>query len=667
VKARVAAGLLLALLSAACTTDGARTPPIETTPPNAEPSPTTAGSASVTAESAATIRDDPAAGPFRDPDVPIEERIDDLLPRMTLDEKIGQMTLVAEPYVSPSLVADYHIGAVLSGGGGAPEPNTTEAWIEMTSALQDGALSTRLGIPMMYGSDAVHGHGNLWGAVIFPHNVGLGAARSADLVERIARATAVEMAATGVLWNYAPVLAVPRDIRWGRSYEGFGEDPDLVGALGAAYVRGLQGADLSAPHTVLATPKHFVGDGATQWGTSTTETYWIDQGDVTIDEAQLRAIHVAPYADAIDAGALSVMASYSSFQGTKLHASRELLTDLLKGELGFEGFVVSDWAAIDQIDPDDYAASVVSAINAGVDMNMVPGAFVEFIDILRDAVEAGEVPLDRIDDAVRRILRAKFALGLFEEPYPDPVLAAEIGSDAHRALAAEAVERSLVLLTHREGTLPVSGSTLFVAGEPADDVGWQSGGWTIEWQGAVGPITPGTTILDGIIDSAGPMTRVVYDPLGRFADDGDPERADTGIVVIGERPYAEGMGDDSRLAVGARQLAVVEAVRSNVDTLIVIVVSGRPVILGEITRTADAVVAAWLPGSEGAAVAAPLFGAVPFTGTLPYSWPRHAEQLPFDFGSGPLEACDAPLFTYGHGLTTEDSFMPPELDCEDPA
>lgn len=626
---------------------------------------TTMGATTVTVaeqEPTTTAAEPPTVEPYRNAALPIEARIDDLLGRMTLDEKIGQMTLVAQSAVSPSQVADNLIGAVLSGGGGAPDPNTPQAWVDMTTEYQDAALSTRLGIPMLYGSDAVHGHSNLLGAVIFPHNIGLGATRSADLVERVGRATAIETAATGVFWNYSPVLAVPQDIRWGRTYEAFGEDTELVAELGTAMLRGLQAGDLSDTSTVLATPKHFVGDGAAQWGTSTTESYWIDQGDTSIDEAELRSVHLAPYLDAIEAGALSVMASYSSFQGTKLHASRYLLTDVLKDELGFEGFVVSDWAAIDQIDPDDYDRSVVAAINAGIDMNMVPGAFDLFMSAMREGVAVGDVAIERVDDAVRRILRAKFELGLFEEPYPDPDLVAVIGSAEHRALAAEAVRDSQVLLTNYGDAVPVSGQTIFVAGAAADDIGWQSGGWTIAWQGGTGPVTTGTTILDGILAEAG-ESQVVYDPRGRFEGEDAPERADVGIVVIGERPYAEGVGDNGRLTIDGGQLAAVAATDTRVESLVVVVLSGRPVMLDGVVDTADAVVAAWLPGSEGAAVAGPLFGSAPFAGLLPFTWPRHVGQLPWDGDPASLQGCEGPLFPFGHGLAAGDVYVV-DVECE---
>lgn len=635
-----AIGLLLVLMAPACSSE--------------TPSATTRATSTT-----ATTEGIPA---YLDPARPVEERIDDLLSRMTLDEKIGQMTLVHQGAVTPVQVREWGFGAILSGGGGSPDPNTPEAWVEMTSGFQAAALETRLAIPLLYGSDAVHGHNNLFGAVIFPHNIGLGAAGSADLVERIARATAVEAAATGVSWNYAPVLAVPRDIRWGRTYEAFAEDPELVSELGAAYVRGLQGTELTAADAILATPKHFVGDGAAEWGTSTTATYRIDQGDTDIDEATLRAVHLLPYHDSLDAGALVVMASYSSWEGTKVHASRYLLTDVLKDEMRFEGFVVSDWAAIDQIDPDDYYRSVVTAVNAGIDMNMVPAAYHGFMTDLRRAVDTGDVSKDRIDDAVRRILRAKFAAGLFEQPYPDGALLEAIGSDEHRALAAEAVERSLVLLTNDGTTLPVDAGTIFVAGAAADDIGRQSGGWTITWQGGSGPITIGSSILDGIEEHAGEAA-VFYDRNGRFVD--APERADVGIAVIGEYPYAEGAGDNSRLQIHGSESLL--ALRDRVDRLIVIVLSGRPVSVDPLMEAADVLIAAWLPGSEGAAVAAPLFGTAEFTGRLPFTWPRHAGQLPFDFETLPDGGCEAPAFGYGHGLSTDESYRLPTLECEEAA
>ncbi|MGC9400785.1 MAG: glycoside hydrolase family 3 protein [Anaerolineae bacterium] len=588
---------------------------------------------------------------YRDPERPVEERVEDLLARMTLAEKIGQMTQVEKNSITPEEVTAYAIGSVLSGGGGYPTPNTPEAWAEMVNGYKEAALETRLGIPLIYGVDAVHGHNNVEGAVIFPHNVGLGAADDPKLVRRIAAATAAEVAATGVDWNFAPVVAVARDIRWGRTYESYGEETALVTRLGTAYLEGLQGENLSDPLTVLGTPKHFVGDGGTAWGSSTTNNYMLDQGVTEVDEATLRAVHLPPYAAAVQAGARSVMISFSSWGGKKMHAQKYLITDVLKGELGFEGFTVSDWGGIDQITPNYYEA-VVTAINAGVDMNMVPYDYRRFIKTLSEAVEKGDVSAARIDDAVRRILTVKFELGLFERPTGDPELLALVGAPEHRALAREAVAKSLVLLKNDGGALPLSREvpTLHIGGVPADDLGIQCGGWTIEWQGKSGEITAGTTIREALEATVSDATEVRYNRFGKF--DGV---ADVGIAVVGERPYAEGVGDRADLSLSATDLAVIEKMRASSKTLIVVLISGRPLVVTDTLAQADAFVTAWLPGSEGQGVADVLFGDAPFVGRLPFTWPRTNEQLPFDFDALPTEGCAAPLFPFGYGLTAEES------------
>ena len=357
----------------------------------------------------------------------VEARVEDLLGRMTLDEKIGQMTLPEKGSITEESVTNFFIGAGLSGGGGSPIPNTPEAWADMVDGYQQAALDTRLGIPLLYGVDAVHGHNNLYGATIFPHNVGLGAADNPELVREIAASTAQEMIATGIYWNYAPTMAVPQDIRWGRTYEGFGENTDLVDRLSNAYLLGLQGA-ADGPLVALGTPKHYIGDGGTTWGTS--EVGNIDQGDTRLDEATLRARHLPPYISSIENGPMSIMASYSSWNGIRMHGNTYLLTDVLKGELGFEGFIVSDWGAIDQIS-DDYYEAVVTAINAGIDMNMVPFNYPLYIEHMTTAVENSDVSMERIDDAVRRILRVKFELGLFERPFSDPTLIEMVGTCRH--------------------------------------------------------------------------------------------------------------------------------------------------------------------------------------------------------------------------------------------
>lgn len=611
--------------------------------------------------------DDPGATPtadaprYRAASAPLTERVDDLLARMTLEDKLGQMTLIEKGSISPEAAAERGIGAILSGGGGSPSPNTPRAWREMVESYRAAASETPLGIPVLYGVDAIHGHNNLRGATIFPHNVGLGAARDPALVEAIGRATALETAATDIRWNYAPVLAVPQDLRWGRTYEAFGEDQELVGELGAALVRGLQGDDLTAETSVLATPKHWVGDGGTGWDTSTASGYRIDQGVTLADEDELRAVHVAPYPAAFDAGAITVMASYSSWENGKVHGDRYLLTDLLREELGFEGLLVSDWGAVDQVLPGDYYGSVVRSINAGIDLVMVPTDYERFLTALGGAVRQGDVAEERIDEAVRRVLTVKFAMGLFDRPSTSPELVELIGSAEHRQLARQAVARSVVLLETDGATLPLDVAAqdpLFVAGPAANDVGIQSGGWTISWQGGSGATTAGTTILEALEEvRAGP---VVYDRTGRFSSLTDDERAPIGIAVVGERPYAEGAGDTDWLALSEQELEVVRRLHQRVDRLVVVLVTGRPLVLGEIATLADAIVVAWLPGTEGAGVVDVLTGAEPVGGRLPYTWPEDVSVL----DRVRSDACDGAVYPYGYGLDGNGALLTGAARCE---
>ncbi len=596
-------------------------------------------------------------------DLPVAIRVEDLMARMSLADKIGQMTLVEKNSINPDDIRDMAIGGLLSGGGGYPDENTAQDWAEMVDGFQAHALDSYLGIPLIYGVDAVHGHNNVRGATIFPHNIGLGAANNPELMEAIGRVTAEEMIATGIYWNYAPAVMVPQDVRWGRTYEGYAENTELVSSLASAYLRGLQGENLADPDTVLATPKHYVGDGGTAWGSSTTGSYMLDQGVADVDEETLRAVHLPPYASVIDAGAASIMISFSSWGGEKMHAQQYLIEDVLKDELGFEGFIVSDWGGIDQID-NDYYTSVVKSINAGVDMNMVPYNYRRFIDTLTEAVEAGDVPMERIDDAVRQILKVKFELGLFEHPTSDPALLESVGSDAHRAVAREAVAQSMVLLKDEKDLLPLSKDSpfLFVGGVAADDIGIQSGGWTIEWQGAKGDITPGTTILQAIENTVSPDTLIVTDEYGRF--DYAPAFVPIACVgVVGEEPYAEGVGDSAQLRLPVNDIRALARMRERCDELIVILLSGRPVIINDLIGDWDALIAAWLPGTEGQGVADVLFGEAPFVGKLPYTWPRTVQQLPFDYEALPLEGCEGPLFPFGYGLTEEMTTPVEFLDC----
>src|SRR5438132_1264457 len=460
--------------------------------------------------------------PYKNPSLPIEQRAADLLGRMTLDEKIGQMTQVDRQFLKPeSDIETYFLGSLLSGGGSAPAENKPSAWADMYDRYQQNALRTRLGIPLIYGIDAVHGHNNVFGATIFPHNIGLGCTRNPKLVEAVARATAAEVAATGLDWTFAPCIAVPQDERWGRTYEGFGETPELAEMLAPAEVRGFQGD--AGRTSILAIAKHFLGDGGTEAG--------VDQGNTIADDATLRAVHLPGYRAAVKAGVGAIMASYNSVNGEKVHGNRHLLTDVLKGELGFQGFIVSDWKAIDKL-PGDLEDDVEQSINAGIDMVMVPDEYHDFIATLKKLAAAGRVSQSRIDDAVRRILIQKFRFGLFERPLTDRSLLAQVGSSEHRQLARQAVRESLVLLVNRNHALPLAANveSILVAGKNADDLGHQCGGWTISWQGGGGPVTAGTTILQGIKNAA-PNAKIVYSPAGEA-----PDGAKAAVVVIGERP-----------------------------------------------------------------------------------------------------------------------------------
>lgn len=576
---------------------------------------------------------------YRNASLPVAQRVDDLLGRMTLDEKVGQMTQADHSYLkSPDDVSKYFLGSVLSGGDSEIADLSPLGWADFVGTLQRRALATRLAIPILYGIDAVHGHNNVRGAVVFPHNIGLGCTRNPKLVEDAARVTAQEVAATGMHWAFAPCVAVPQDERWGRTYEGFGESPALAAELGAAAVRGLQGEDLSRPGAVLASAKHYVGDGGTTNG--------IDQGDMRVDEATLRKIHLPGYTAAIKAGVGSVMVSYNSWNGEKLHGHKYLVSDVLKGELGFKGFVVSDWKAVEQLQG-GYAQQVEKAIDAGVDMVMVPDVYPLFFQTLKTLVESGRVPMARIDDAVRRILAVKFQMGLFERPFGEPTLVSAVGSVEHRAVARQAVRESQVLLVNRNGALPISDTLaqIVVAGKGADDVGIQCGGWTIPWQGSAGAITPGTTILQAVRRAA-PKSQVIQLRPGDVVP-----AAQAAVVVIGETPYAEMKGDRTSLELDADDVAVVRKMKAAGLKTIVVLLSGRPMILEAILPHADAILAAWLPGTEGDGVADVLFGKYNPTGKLSHSWPRSMAQIPVNIGANGEKPKEPALFDFGFGLT----------------
>nr|GME10329.1 lysosomal beta glucosidase-like [Ipomoea batatas] len=594
---------------------------------------------------------------YKDPTKPISARIRDLIGRMSLEEKIGQMAQLDRDGLTPEIMRDYSIGSVLSGGGSVPREKATAAeWVEMVNRFQNGSLSSRLGIPMIYGIDAVHGNNNVYKATIFPHNIGLGATRDPQLVKRIGAATALETRATGITYAFAPCIAVCRDPRWGRCYESYSEDPKIVTEMTEAIV-GLQGdvpqdypkgfPYVGGKSKVAACAKHFVGDGGT--------TYGVDESNTVIDWDGLLSIHMPAYYPSILKGVSTVMVSYSSWNGKKMHANRALVTDFLKGTLDFKGFVISDWEGIDKITTPDhanYTYSVLAGVGAGIDMIMVANNYTEFIDTLNYLVKNKFIPMSRIDDAVTRILRVKFALGLFENPLADLSLADQLGSQAHRDLAREAVRKSLVLLKNggkNEALLPLpkKATRILVAGSHADNLGYQCGGWTITWQGLSGNTTIGTTILKAISETVDPTTEIVYNenPDSDFMNSNDFAYA---IVVVGEHPYAEYDGDNMNLTIPEPGPATITTVCENIKCVVVLI-SGRPLVLEPYLPKMDALVAAWLPGSEGQGVADVLFGDYGFTGKLPRTWFKTVDQLPMNIGDSHYD----PLFPFGFGLTTE--------------
>jgi beta-glucosidase len=585
-----------------------------------------------------------------------------LLSRMSLEEKVAQMIQADVGSLTTEDLHTYKLGAVLAGGGAAPRGDVRAgagAWLDLADTMYRAAMQADTAahgpIPILFGVDAVHGHAKIRGATIFPHNIGLGAAHDAALVERIGRATAEEVATTGIDWTFAPTVAVARDVRWGRSYESYSDDPALVAAYAAAMVRGLQGerggGTFMMPGHTLSSVKHFLGDGGTFDGR--------DQGDSRATEGVLIRVHAAGYPAAIDAGALIVMASFSGWQGVKMHANGDLLSTILKGRLGFEGFVVGDWNAQEEV-PGCTKFSCAAAIDAGLDMFMAPDSWKQIYDNTLVQVHSGQIPAERIDDAVRRILRVKALAGLFTRPppkeRPDAGHFELLGGAAHRELARGAVRESLVLLKNEHGTLPLSPRAhILVAGEGADRIGMQAGGWTVDWQGDQNHNDdfPGaTSIFAGIrsaVTAAGGS--VTLSPDGSFAT-----RPDAAIVVFGEQPYAEYEGDRETLdfsSEDSRTLTLLRALQARGIPTISIFLSGRPLWLNPELNASDAFVAAWLPGSEGEGIADVLFRAgngqphFDFRGRLSFPWPRTAMPVTYDDNDHTAGA----LFDRGYGLS----------------
>ena len=574
----------------------------------------------------------------------ISFKVDALLTKMTLEEKIGQMTLVDYSAIKqhPDDIIKYSLGSILWGGDSEVKDITPKGWAEVYDSLQTLSQQTRLKIPIIFGIDGVHGHHNVDGAVIFPHNIGLGATRNPALVEQVGVVTAQEVRGTGIQWDFSPCVAVARDERWGRTYECFGEEPELVAQLSAAYINGIQGKSLSDKAALLACAKHFVADGGTTTGS--------DQGNTEIDEATLRAIHLPGYVKAINADAKSVMVSARSWNGISITGHKYLLTDVLKNELGFKGFLVSDWAAIDRLSP-KYEYAIEQSINAGIDMVMNPNGqgnsnnYIDFVTKLKKLVQENRVSVRRIDDAVRRILTVKFDMNLSKNLFVDKELLSQVGSKEHRAVAKDAVRQSLVLLKNENSILPISKKLrkIQIAGKGADNIGMQCGGWTISWQGKDGNvISGGTTILQAIKNTVSQETEVTYSADGSGGDSNG-----VAIIVVGESPYAEMFGDRADLSLSGEDAAMVERVKAKGIPVVVVLLSGRPMIINATFEKSNAFIAAWLPGTEGQGVADVLFGDYVPKGKLPHSWPKEMKQIPINIGDKEYD----PLFPFGFGLT----------------
>jgi beta-glucosidase len=582
-------------------------------------------------------------GDNRNYNTTLESKADSLLSLMTLDEKIGQMTQVdILALKSFKDISKYSLGSILCGGNSEIKDETASGWANYYDSLQSYALKSRLKIPIIYGVDAVHGHNNVLGAVIFPHNIGIGCTRDPKLAEEEGHVTASEITGTGMNWDFAPCIAVARNERWGRTYESYGENPQLVSEMGRAFIKGLQDAKFNSHLSVIACAKHFVGDGGTTNGK--------DQGNTQCDEKTLRKIHMPGYIAAVKAGVQTIMVSYSSWNGVKMHGNKYLLTDVLKKELGFKGFLVSDWAAIDQLG-NDYKNDIEKSINAGLDMIMIPNGpgtrnnYVEFINDLKDLVNSGAVPMSRINDAVKRILRVKLEIGVFQQPFTDKEYTSTVGSKAHREIARQCVRESMVLLKNSDNILPLSKSIkhIVVAGKNADNLGYQCGGWTISWQGDSGNVTSGgTTIFQAVKQAVSPDTKVTLSK-----DGSDVDKADVAIVCVGEKPYAEMIGDRKNLALSKEDESVIDNFKSKGIPVVVILISGRPMIINSALKKCDAFIAAWLPGTEGEGITDVLFGDYKPTGKLSHSWPRSMKQIPINVGDKNYN----PLFPYGFGLT----------------
>jgi beta-glucosidase len=570
------------------------------------------------------------------------DKANSLLAQMTLDEKAAQTIQAERAQITNAQVMQYGVGSIYSQGGSSPSTNTPAGWAAMIAAYRTASRASAHGIPIIYGLDSVHGLGPVAGATVFPHNVGLGAIGDPAFIEQVTRVVADESAGVGADFPFAPVVAVGRDERWGRTYEAYAETPDLVSSLGVAMVNGLQYPTGGTKISILANIKHYLGDGGTALG--------VTGGPVTGDEAALRALHLAPYRATVAAHAGSVMLSYNTWQGVEMHINKPMITDVLKGELGFGGFVGTDYNGCFQVGLNTHDG-LAACLNAGADMFMifgnaqVPmpiGSGTTILSTIRQLVTEGTVPMDRLDDAVRRIIAVKCEMGLFDGPGAiDPAATARVGSAEHRMLARQAVQKSLVVLKNDGNVLPLSKTAkVALAGSSAQNSGNQCGGWTITWQGQTGDVIPGATSVRAAMEAEIGASNVVYSANGSTTTG-----AAVAVAVIGETPYSEGKGDKTDLTVP--EASTVMALKAAGLKIVVVLIAGRPMILDPILQNADAVVMAWLPGSEGAGITDILFGDVKPTGKLPMTWPRTMQQIPINVGDATYD----PLYPFGHGLT----------------
>ena len=612
----------------------------------------------------------------------IEARVKDVLAKMSVEEKVGQIIQPELKNVTPDDVRKYHVGSVLNGGGTTPNNDkyaTVEDWAKLAESFYQASMDEadgKVAIPLIWGSDAIHGNNNLYGATIFPHNIGLGAANDLDLIRRVGAATAMEVVATGVDWTFGPTVAVVRDIRWGRTYESYSEDPAIVMAYAREMVRGIQGSDLTPgvyqADKLVATAKHFLGDGGTTNG--------IDRGDTALPESELVKIHAAGYISALDGNVMTTMASFNSWNGEKLHGSKYLLTDILKDRMGFQGLVVSDWNGHSHV-PGCTTLECPQSVNAGIDLIMAPDPdwktlYANTIQNVKD----GEITMQRLDDAVSRVLRVKLTAGLFDA---GPVTKRKhvgdlslIGSKEHRAIAREAVRKSMVLLKNNNSLLPISPKTnILVAGDAADNIGKQSGGWTISWQGTgnTNKDFPGaTSIYAGLEQAVSSEGQLHLNVEGKWDEHSfaNKARPDVAVVVYGEEPYAEWHGDIANIEYqyGTKtDLALLKSLKAQGIPVVSVFISGRPLWTNKELNASDAFVAAWLPGTEGNGIADVLIRKAneevnhDFQGKLSFSWPKNVSQAVLNIG----EENYYPLFRYGYGLTYSSNQTVSNLFSED--